>query len=227
MSYRHYEAVLRRADTSQNTHPMPETEIARYDGRVPAGLQEVWRRHGTALTFGGGRIQLCDPHIMQTVLAPAFEGDPEFDIDTLVPYAFDSLGNILFTDNTLRDLMLRTFDSVFTAFRFHGDETDPDFFLARALEQGSKHLSALDEDDDLHADCVAQCGSLVSGEVYGFVPPLQIGDGTNARFERFAAPERFAYLLNLGLVKYHRVFRNVFEAAEFGGEPFIRYIGGR
>ena len=229
MSYDHYAALLRQAVDLDAAQPVAEAEIARFDGLVPAGLQEVWRRHGNQLVFGEGRVRLCDPQAVQTVLAPWFEGDPQLDIARLVPYAISSIGHISLTDNSLRSIMLSPSSSQLSIGGFQpspSGETDLDFFLARGLSGRAKGVTGL-KGGDLHTQGVAKNGPIGPGEMFGWEPALQLDKKRKAKLTRFVALERIAYLRDLAPLELHRSFRDVFEAVPYGGETFVRLIGPR
>ena len=231
MSYDHYASVLREAVNLDAGQPVPEPEIARFDGLVPEGLQEVWRRHGNQLVFKEGRVQLCDPRAVQAVLAPWFECDPELGLAQIVPYAITSLGDILLTENTLRSIFIHTSMSHLSIGRFSpspSGETDLDFFLAHALSSECEGFVAW-EGDDLHADGVARNGAPALGEMLGWDPALQLAEQVSetrkSKLKTFNALERIAYLRDLAPLELHRVFKDVFEAVPYGGETFVRFVG--
>ena len=85
-----YCSILESVKDLNLVAPAPSAWIGQYSDLAPNGLQEVWRRHGSALLIGDGRMQFCDPTPIQAALAPWFEGDPDLRIDRLVPYAYSS-----------------------------------------------------------------------------------------------------------------------------------------
>ena len=231
MSYDHYASVLREAIDLEAGQPVPEAEIARFDGLVPEGLQEVWRRHGNQLVFGDGRLRLCDPRALLEVLAPWFQSDPELDSARLVPHAISSLGRISLTDNSFRSIMLSPSSSQLSIGEFQSSptgETDLDFFLARGLAARSKIVAGL-KGDDLHTQGVARHGPIGPGEMFDWDPALQLAkhwsETGKSKLNKFNALERIAYLRDLAPLELHRVFKDVFEAVPYGGETFVRFVG--
>ena len=227
MSYENYTQVLKQAINLDESQPVPADQIARFDGLVPDGLQEVWRRHGNQLLFAEGRVQLCDPKAVQAVLKPWFDGDPEIDIEELVPYAISSLGDILLTDNSLRSMSINTSMSRLSIGTFNPPppgEEDVDFFLAHALSGECEGFAAWAA-DDLHVNCVARHGAPGLGEMFDFDPALRAREDPNAKLNKFNALERIAYLRDLAPLELHRVFKNVQEAVPYGGETFVRFVG--
>lgn len=231
MSYAHYSQLLDTAVDLDAGQPVPEPEIARFDGLVPEGLQEVWRRHGNQLVFGEGRVQLCDPRVLQDALAPWFEGDPELDLARLVPYAIGSVGDILLTENTLRSMCIHTSMSRLSIGRFNppsSGATNVDFFLAHALSSRCEDFAA-GAADDLHVNCVARHGAPALGEMLGWEPALQLAEQVSetrkSKLKTFNALERIAYLRDLAPLELHRMFKDLFEAVPYGGETFVRFVG--
>lgn len=231
MSYAHYSQLLDAAVDLDASQPVPEPEIARFDGLLPEGLQEVWRCHGNRLVFGDGRLRLCDPRPVQAVLAPWFRGDPELNLARLVPYAISSLGHISLTDNALRSILLSPASSQLSIGAFQpspAGETDLDFFLARGLVARSKTVAGL-KGDDLHTQGVARHGPIGRGEMFDWDPALQlakqVSETGKSKLNKFNALERIAYLRDLAPLELHRMFKNVFEAVPYGGETFVRFVG--
>ncbi|MEN8952689.1 GAD-like domain-containing protein [Planktotalea arctica] len=224
MSYCDYAPILQEVADLAAAQPMPEAEVQRYGDLVPDGLREVWRRHGADLIVGEGRIQFCDPSPMRVALAPWFEGDAGLSIERFVPFAYTSHGTILITDgsSTLHDLDLAF--SKLTVIR--GQDSRPlDQRLTFSIEVSMRYLKQSKHDVDHHAKAVRAFGPLHLGEVFGWEPPFQVTLDASHQIGKFTIADRIAQLQAIGPLEYHRAFRDEIEAAQYGGDSFIRCVG--
>jgi hypothetical protein len=224
MPYSDYEPLLAHARNLDTVTPVPEAGIAPYRDILPDGLLEFWARHGNQLVFGDGFIQMCDPATFAPVVQDWFEGDPEFDPRRLVVYAMGGFGDLMMCDGTKTHYNIHTQRSEFTATNFNPPPTGEnylDFFIAHALKLGTVTPRYIDK-DDLHNESVAKLGPLSQGEMFTFVPALQMASVKN-RIEKVDAEVQISILQDLGPLKY--IADNFTDAGIYMGTEFRRFIG--
>ncbi|WP_105383823.1 GAD-like domain-containing protein [Neorhizobium alkalisoli] len=226
MPYSDYEPLLAHARNLDSATPVREAEIAPYRGILPDGLLEFWARHGNQLVFGDGFVQMCDPATFAPVIRAWFEGDPEFDPQRLVVYAMGGFGSLYICDGTKIHHNIHTQSSEFTAMKFNPPPTGEDyldFFLSHALKLGTVTPRYID-DDDLHTEAVAQHGPLSRGEMFTWVPALQMASVGN-RIEKVDAEVQISILQDFGPLKY--IADNFTPVGVYMGTEFRRVIGPR
>lgn len=224
MPYTDYEPLLAVARNLDSARPVPEAEIARYRGVLPDGLLEFWARHGNQLVFGDGYSQMCDPATYAPVIQEWFEGDPEFDPQRLVVYAVGSFGQLSMCDGTTREFGVYPQLGEFTTGKFNPPPTGEnhlDFFLAHVFKLGTVTSRFIDK-DDLHTKAVAKHGPLAQGEMFTWVPALQIAQRGN-KIEKVDAEVQIAILQEFGPLKY--IADNFTDDGIYLGTDFKRFIG--
>ncbi|MBA4490651.1 GAD-like domain-containing protein [uncultured Paracoccus sp.] len=75
------EAMLSAA--SDHRRPAPADAVARWSGRLPPLLLDIWRRYGL-VRLAGGRLRLVDPRRFEPLMGYVFHGDPDLAGDTHV-----------------------------------------------------------------------------------------------------------------------------------------------
>lgn len=73
--------------------PVPVKTVARWTGRLPAPLLEIWAQYGFA-DFAGGRAHFIDPARLAPVISFIFGDDPDFAHDTHA-IAYGDLGEVI------------------------------------------------------------------------------------------------------------------------------------
>lgn len=224
MPYSDYEPLLPFARNLDTAKPVPEAEAGRYRGILPDGLLEFWVRHGNNIVFGDGYMQMCDPAVFAPIIRDWFEGDPEFEYSKLPVFARSSIGNLYLCDGSLEAYAIYAQLGEFA----HGPYVPPptgechlDFFLAHQLKLGTVTPRYIDE-YDTHTEAVAKHGPLAPGEMFTWVPALQIAKEGN-RIEKVDAEVQLAILQELGPLKY--ITMNFTEDGLYLGTEFKRYIG--
>ena len=224
MPYADYEPLLAYARNLDTAKPVPEAELGRYRGILPDGLLEFWARHGNQLIFGDGYCQMCDPATFAPVIQDWFEGDPEFDPQRLVAYGFHSFGQLMLCDGTTTSYGVYPQLAEFTAGKFNPPPTGEnylDFFLAHTLKLGTVTPRFIDK-DDRHTQAVAKHGPLSQGQMFTWVPALQIANQGN-RIEKVDAEVQISILQDFGPLKY--IADSFTDDGIYLGTEFKRYIG--
>ncbi len=73
------EALL--ADAADHSRPAPPDAVARWSGRLPPLLLDIWRRYGM-VRLAGGRLRLVDPQRFTALIEYILRGDPDLEGDT-------------------------------------------------------------------------------------------------------------------------------------------------
>lgn len=224
MPYADYEPLLAVARNLGDARPVPEAEIVRYRGILPEGLLEFWARHGNQLVFGDGFIQMCDPATFAPVVNDWFEGDTQFDPDRLIVFAIGSFGQLEMCNGSLTNYSITPQLSEFTEGKFNpppSGENYLDYFLAHVLKLGTISPRYVDEYDQ-HNEAVANLGPLSRGEMFTWVPALQLAKRGN-RTEKVDAEVQLSILQELGPLKY--IADKFTPDGVYLGTEFKRYIG--
>lgn len=224
MPYADYEPLLAVARNLDSTRPVPKAEIAQYRGILPEGLLEFWARHGNQLVFGDGFVQMCDPATFAPVVKDWFEDDPKFNPNRLIVYAMGSFGQLIMCDGTATSYNVTPQLSEFTEGKFNpppSGEDYLDYFLAHVLKLGTVTPRYIDK-YDRHNDAVAKLGPLGQGEMFTWVPALQIAKEGN-KIEKVDAEIQLSILQELGPLKY--IADNFTPDGIYMGTEFKRFIG--
>lgn len=145
---------------SRHVSPAPEDLVAAYEGRLPAGLLELWREKGLGL-YGDRQLALVDPRRWQAVLDRWIVSPP--DAVQRVPIALTPFGILLYYRKlTATDEDVAGFDPV---------SKDMDVLTWSLDEFFNGFLCDRKSLDSLIPPRMAQvareeCGPLASGEVY-------------------------------------------------------------
>lgn len=228
MSYEDYAPILQQVTNFDSARPVPDAQIRQFGDLIPDGLSELWRRHGNTLLIGDGRVQFCNPAVIQAALAPWFMGDLELSIDRLVPFVYSSFGSILLIDGslTLYDLDLNFSKLMVTPLAPSSESAVfLDRYVAHSLHISMTFFPVLEGDIDYHAEGIKKFGPIGIGEVFGWEPPFQVVMDETNQLQKFKITELIARFQTLGPLEYHRTFRDEVEAAKYLGETFIRNIG--
>ncbi len=224
MPYADYKPLLAHARNLEKAKPVPEAEITPYRGILPDGLLEFWARHGNEIVIGDGYRQLCNPRTFAPFVSEWFEDDPEFEAARLIVYGLDYSGSLLICDGTTNSMDINTQGSEFTSGQFNPPPTGEnylDFFIAHVLKLGTVTPRYIDK-DDIFTEAVAKHGPLSQGEIFTWVPPLQLAERGN-EIEKVDAEVQIAILQELGPLKY--IADTFTDDGIYMGTEFKRFIG--
>lgn len=76
-----------------NVAPIPAEIIATYENLLPGLVLDIWEAHGIG-DLDEGRLRLCIPHSLQSVVGDLFKGDPYLGSDTYT-LAFGAFGDLV------------------------------------------------------------------------------------------------------------------------------------
>ncbi len=209
MSYEDFLPVLNEITNADMARSVPEEAVRAYEGLVPYSLQEIWLRHGTTVLFGDRRLQLCGPAPMQRALAP---------------FACFAPGHILLMGrgSVLYDIHLGF--SQLTASPFYavfGKFSDLVSWLVHCLNIEMHYSPQTKSDVDYHRRGTPEFGPIAIGEKYGCGPPFRVDSAAKNRICKLAVADEIARIHALGPLEHHRIFKDVSEAAKYGGDRFI------
>jgi hypothetical protein len=224
MPYSDYEPLLAYASEISKTTPVSQSVAAHYRGRLPDGLLEFWLRHGNEFAFGDGYSQMCDPETFSPVIKNWFEGDQEFHHSNLIVYGYSSFGSLFVCDGTNNLGTIHSSQSNFQYAPFKSGsnvDRDLDYFIASTLKLGTVKPRFIDK-NDLHNRAVAKHGPLAQGEMFTWVPPLQLAKSGN-RIEKVDAEVQISILQELGPLKY--IADKFTDDGIYMGTEFKRFIG--
>lgn len=225
MPYADYEPLLSVARNLAEAKPVPENTISKYRDIIPDGLLEFWARHGNQLVFGDGYTQMCDPGMYAPVIEAWFESDPDFEPRKLVVYGLDYSGTLLISDGTLNDLAIDVQGSEFKRYKFNPPpktgENYLDYFLAHVFKLGTVTPRYIDK-HDIFTEAVAKHGPLTRGQMFTWMPPLQLANSGN-KIEKVDAEVQISILQELGPLKY--IADKFTDDGIYLGTEFKRFIG--
>jgi hypothetical protein len=167
--------LVEKLGEPENLHKVPASEIVDYDGILPEALLRFWAEHGRG-SYMSGAFWICDPRPFIPVLGDIFDGDPEFDPRRMSVVGYTAFGTLLIWDRVKKqisvDLMLSTVHNVPEEKRIDNRTRQPfsDGFTIGTFITGMK-----DFDETLFSPALKRLGRLGDGEIYGFVPALQLG----------------------------------------------------
>jgi hypothetical protein len=223
-------SMLKELGEPQHASRISAEEAARFAGRVPQALIRFWVEHGRGAYFDG-LYWICDPEPFDPVLELIFARDPEFSPSDMTVVAYTALGALKVWHRRRRqmgvDLLVSTvfnppessWHSVRTGLPFSEDYSVSVFVSVDRVEF-SQDLR------DFQAAAIARYGALAPGEVYGFVPALQLGGArTVENLQRVRAPEHFHILAQMDRFKLTRLTPPEPPANPYGRVEFVRYIG--
>jgi len=183
---RYVEAIFEYGSVKNPVFPDAAT-LELYRGRLPDSLLRIWVEHGWG-SWRQGRFWLCDPAFLQPVVSTLLEGDPEFDPQKVIPFAYDGFGQfyiwvedlrILHVDPVLNYARLDKF-STWNKYTQRADSMAEAFFYEfySFLSSGDDFGAFMDEaelDEDMLPKLLERYGELEPGEIYGFFPAVVMG----------------------------------------------------
>jgi hypothetical protein len=224
MPYSDYEPLLDHARNLDAVKPVSADKIAPYVDILPEGLLEFWTRHGNELVFGDGFIQMCDPTTYSSSIEEWFRGDPEFDPQSLIAYGIGYSGTLLISDGTLNVISIDVQGSEFRRDKFNPPRTGEnylDYFISQIFKRGTVTKRFIDK-NDIFTEAIAKHGPLSPGEMFTWVPALQLAKSGN-KIEKVDAEVQISILQELGPLKY--IADKFTDEGIYMGTEFKRFIG--
>jgi len=161
---------------------VPFEEAARYADRLPPALIGFWQTYGRG-SYQDGKFWICDPAPFQPVIEAVFYGDPEFDPADMTAIGYSAFASLKIWHRRRRavsiDFLFREISNP-PASAWHDPDTgepfSPDFSIGCQLTSFQYTPAQVDNDGvDLLPQAIARLGRLTVGELYGFIPALNLG----------------------------------------------------
>ncbi|MFD1796555.1 hypothetical protein FQV27_13525 [Paracoccus aurantiacus] len=169
------ESLLSKA--ADPTRAAPASEIARWSGRLPPLLLDIWRRYGL-VRLAGRRLRLIEPSRYAPLMAYIFHGDPDFEGDTHAIALGDFGGLALWSERHGFAFLNPQLASVEAPFLLATDPPPSDAQIADMLiAMPEAAIEAFDPaGEPLHARLLARLGRLDHDDIYAATPaPSQLG----------------------------------------------------
>jgi hypothetical protein len=210
----------------ERARKVPDTEIADYVGVVPEALLRFWFEHGRG-SYQQGAFWICDPRPLVSVLDEIFRGDAEFDPRQMTVVGYTAFGTMLIWDRAKKqvsvNLLTSAVSSVLESKRIDVNTGKPfsDDFTIGTFITGMK-----DYDEPLFASALKRLGRLDEGEIYGFVPALQLGGTFEVEsLHRMRLAEHASFLTQLQRLKLTRLTSPEPPRYPYGRIEVVRPIG--
>jgi hypothetical protein len=208
-------------------------EAARYADRVPSALLRFWMERGRG-AFEQGKFWICDPAPLQPVLDEIFGGDPELDPVDMTVVGYSAFGDLKVWHRRRRTVGIHLLVShvfVVPESGWHDRKTglpfSEDFSIGCQLtdfQYGPLHHDA--DGVDLLPQAIERQGLLAPGEIYGFVPALQLGgDYSVANLRRVQMVEHLMIVAQVSRFKLVSLTPPEPPAHPYGRNEVVRLIG--
>ena len=219
-------SLIGRLGEPEHARKISDSEIANYAGAVPEALLHFWSEHGRG-SYMSGAFWICDPRPLVPVLRDIFAGDPEFDPSQMTVVGYTALGTILVWDRVKKQVSINLQMSMVSnvpAEKRLDPKTGtpfPDDFTIGTFITGMQYY-----DEPLFADALKRLGPLDEGEVYGFVPALQLGGAFDVEhLRRMRLAEHASFIAQLQPLKLTRLTPPEPPRYPYGRLETIRSIG--
>jgi hypothetical protein len=221
-----FASLVKRLGEPERAHKVPDSEIAIYAGAVPDALLRFWADHGRG-SYLNGAFWICDPHPFGPVLGEIFSGDPEFDPRNMTVVGYSAFGTLLIWDRAKKqvsvNLQMSTVFNVPEAKRINTATGQPfsDDFTVGTFVTGMEYY-----DEPLFSAALQRLGRLDDGEIYGFVPALQLGGAfAVGNLHRVRVVEHAGFIAQLQRLKLTRLTPPEPPRFPYGRIETIRVLG--
>jgi hypothetical protein len=170
-----FASLIRKFGEPEGAHKVSASEIADYTDMVPDSLLRFWSDHGRG-SYANGAFWICDPRPFIPVLQDIFADDPEFYPREMTVVGYTAFGTLLVWDRSKKqvsiNLQMSTVFNVPAEKRINPTTRQPfsDDSTIGSFIAGMQYY-----DEPLFSAALQRLGRLGAGEIYGFVPLLQLG----------------------------------------------------
>lgn len=178
---------------------MPKRDADAFRGRVPDVLIEFWTSHGFG-SYKDGYFVICDPRDMQPILRTMFAGDPEYRAEDITGIGYIGDSSMLLAWHVNGRKVIVTMDDSLVLFSTGSGDVDKDTGVPYSqTELIGAYLSEFRNlDTELFDEACGLYGKPAPGEMFGFVPALQLGGTPDAQhMRRVPALEHMAFLAQI------------------------------
>lgn len=235
---RYEEAFLRYGPPKHVVKPDLAT-IERYRGRVPDSLLRIWQDYGWG-SWSNGVLWMCDPEFLRPIMHALFNGDPEFDPETVIPYAYDGFGDLYIYLGSGKQFHYKIlFNSGSKDYlKEWGQEPHQTFTLSENfiycfygnLSNTNNFGDFLNNHkyENFMPELIKRYGELEPGEVYGFVPALPLGGSMSINnIQRMPILSYLSFLIEFERPMYESYTPPTEGEADYGTITPIRRLGPR
>jgi hypothetical protein len=227
-----FAGLIRLYGPQEDVQPMMQSYAETYHGRLPRELLRFWVDHGVG-SWKNGRFWLCDPALLRPVIDEIFAGDPEFHPDDLPAFAYEAFGSKLYLWHPQKKVVyVNMMDGqVLTLPEDALTSKQTGKYYSDGFTMGAQVSGLLYEDEawsdqdgeKLFEPALKRLGRLAPGEIYGFVPALQLG-GTNLLpfVHKLPIVEHLLFLCSLN---EYRLMQHIDIPGTFGRIDMVRPIG--
>jgi len=221
-----FASLVAKLGEPERARKVPAEEIAVYDGVLPGALLRFWADHGRG-SYQEGAFWICDPRPFGPILREIFAGDAEFDAGRMSVVGYTAFGTMLIWDRVRKQvqvsLLTSTVFNVPAEYRINGQTEQPfsDDFTIATFIVGMRYF-----DEPLFRDALHRLGRLDEGEIYGFVPALQLGGAfVSENIHRMRLLEHASFIVQLEQLKLTRLTPPEPPHFPYGRTEVIRALG--
>ena len=190
---------------SDSEEALPAT-IERFRDRLPRKILDFWRDHGWG-SWNNGCLWMCDPTPFDAILGDLFEGDPKYNAENMTVVAYTAVNDLRIWDRRGHTMLvnLRVSDCFAQPPSALTDpETSKPF--SHDFLVGMMIKNAIENPRSLYQRATRRWGPVGRGEVFAFVPALQLG-GENSveNLIKVSALEHMSFLSQLEPLKLTRL----------------------
>lgn len=88
----YFDALIRKYAPFAHSCPT-RAQVEEWRGRLPDFLLRWWSEQGWG-SLSKGQYWVCNPDLLRPVMEEVFNGDPDYNIDSLIPFGYNALGMI-------------------------------------------------------------------------------------------------------------------------------------
>jgi hypothetical protein len=218
--------LIKKLGEPEAARKVPASEIAGYTGIVPEALLRFWSEHGRG-SYKSGAFWICDPRTFGPVLRDIFQDDPEFDPRRMTVVGYTAFGTLLIWDRSKKqvsvNLLMSTVFNVPEEKRISTVTGQPfsDDVTVGTFVSGMQYF-----DEPLFPAALQRLERLDDGEIYGFVPVLQLGGAfVVENLRRVRAVEHMSFIAQLQRLTLTRLTSPEPPRYPYGRVEAIRVLG--
>lgn len=221
-----FASLVGRLGEPEHARKVSDSEIASYARAVPEALLHFWSEHGPG-SYMKGAFWICDPRPFVPVVDDIFRGDAEFDPSRMTVVGYTAFGTMLIWDRLKKqvsvNLLMSMVSNVPESKRRNPKTGEP---FSEDFTIGSFIAGMADYDETLFAPALQRLGRLEDGEIYGFVPALQLGGAFDVEhLRRMRLAEHASFIAQLQPLKLTRLTPPEPPRYPYGRIEVIRSVG--
>jgi hypothetical protein len=199
-----FEWILDENGELENRVSVERDETERYVGKVPDGLIRFWRQNGRG-SYYRGAYWFCDPAPFQPLIEQIFAGDPEYDPAMMTTVMYTASGELRIWHPEKKKIYVRfelqDVDNPPPSSWHSSKDGKPfsdDSIIGDLCHNSEGPFRGDENEDEFLNAAIARLGHLAPGEIYGFVPAIQLGgDYVVENLQKVRVLEHLAFLAQL------------------------------